>query len=285
MKAPTIARAATLLLAGLLAGLPVVGLAQGDGDGLRMAKALFFDRKYVEARKAWQAILGSATGAQADQAAYWVARCSENLGENERAMKEYGDFLGRKPQDKTLLDEAKTSRVALAARLYKAGQRQHLPVLETALTDGSKTVRLYAALQLAGLGAPVGSKAVPTLLTIIETERDEDLVERAKLALLKADPQALARLTKKGQSAPSVSGKWVRVKIYERGKKDPSVSLNVPMVLAEMLYKSLPEDAREDLRREGYDAESFWERLRRLPPTEILTIEGDDGERIQIWIE
>ena len=40
-----------------------------------------------------------------------------------------------------------------------------------------------------------------------------------------------------------------------------------------------------NLRKEGYDARTFWERLKKTGPAEILTIEGDDGERIQVWIE
>lgn len=259
-----------------------VAARAGDPEKLRTAKALFFDRKYTEARKAWQDILTSATGLQADQAAYWIARSSENLGESERALKEYADFLARKPQDKVLAEEARTSRIGLAAKLYKAGSRQHLPLLETALTDASKTVRYFAALRLADLGLEVGKKAVPVLKRILEEEKDEDLRERAKLALLKLDPQSLSGFA---PSAGISGGRFVRLRIYESGKAEPTVSLNFPLVLAEMLFKSLPEDAKRDLKREGYDAGNFFERLKRLPPTEILTIEGDDKERIQIWIE
>ena len=32
-------------------------------------------------------------------AAYWVARCSENLGESERALREYDEFLALRPKD------------------------------------------------------------------------------------------------------------------------------------------------------------------------------------------
>ena len=65
----------------------------------------------------------------------------------------------------------------------------------------------------------------------------------------------------------------------------PKVTLNLPMTLAELLFKSLPEDAKRDLRRKGYDADNFWDQLKKLGPTEIIDIEGDDGEKIQIWIE
>ena len=139
----------------LLGLVPVAG-AQPDPDRLRAAKELVFDKKYAEARAAWQQILATAQGADAETAAYWVARCSESLGENERALREYGQFLDRKPADRTLAEEARTSRIGLAPELVKAGQRQHLGVLTAALSDPSKTVRYYAALQLSGLGKDAG---------------------------------------------------------------------------------------------------------------------------------
>ena len=52
-----------------------------------------------------------------------------------------------------------------------------------------------------------------------------------------------------------------------------------------MAFKSLPDDARSELKKKGYDADNFWERLKKLGPTEIVSIVGDDGEKIQIWIE
>lgn len=268
----------------VVAALASAAYGQGDPEKLHTAKALFFDRQYAEARKAWQDILAGSTGMQADQAAYWIARSSENLGESERALKEYGSFLARKPLDRALAEEARTSRIGLAARLYKAGTRQHLPLLETALTDSSRTVRYFAALQLADLGPEVGKQAVPVLQQILEKETDPDLRDRAKLGLLKVDPRSLSGLGNEPAGGGG-GGRFVRLRIYESGRAEPSVSLNFPLVLAEMLFKSLPEDAKRDLKREGYDADNFFARLKKLPPTEILTIEGDDKGRIQIWIE
>ena len=118
--------------------------AQPDAERLKSAKALFFDRKYAEARQAWQTILAGARGAQADGAAYWVARSSENLGEDERALKEYGAFLARRPTDRALAEEARTSRVGLAARLYKAGRTQHLPVLRYYPPEEFDEIKRYA---------------------------------------------------------------------------------------------------------------------------------------------
>ncbi len=261
-----------------------LALAQ-EADRLRTAKTLYFvDRKYAEARQAFQAVKGQG-GPDASEASYWIARCSESLGEHERALGEYGAFLAARPKDRTLAEEARTSRVGLATRLYKAGAKQHLAILTEALADPAKTVRYFAALQLSTLGE-AGRPAVPVLKRIVADEKDEDLVERAKLGLLRLDPTALAPAP--GLSAaprPRRDAGWIRVRIYEKGGSKPKVSVNLPVALAEMVFKSLPDDVRGELRHKGYDADNFFERLRTLGPSEIITIEGDDGERVEIWLE
>jgi hypothetical protein len=273
-----------------LGALPLLALlaaanvhAQVDAERLRAAKTLFFDRKYTEARQAW-ATLVDAKGPEAEAAGFWMARCSENLGESERALGEYNAYLNRRPTDPALAEEARTSRVGLAARLYKAGEKGHLPILKEALGDPSKTVRYYAAFQLGGLGPGVGQPAVPVLKRILEEEKDEDLVERAKIYLLRLDPGALTRARPVPGLAPREAG-WLRVRIYSRGQSRPEVSINLPMALAEMVFKSLPDEVRTELGHRGYEAGRFWEQLKKLRPAEILSIEGKDGDRVQIWIE
>jgi tetratricopeptide (TPR) repeat protein len=271
--------------------VPASVLAQADPSlDLARAKALFFDRDYARAREAWQSVAASG-GRDAEAARYWVARCSEGLGENARALAEYDQFLASRPSDRTYVEEAKTSRIALAVKMAKSGEPQRAAIAREALSDPSRTVRYFAALQLASLGPDAGRKAVPVLQEIIERERDDDLVERAKLALLRVDRDALARATgarSHRTEPPPRSGRearWVRVRIYEKGSPHPQVAINLPVALAELVFKSLPEDAVADLRKEGYDAASFWQKLKKLGPTEILTIEGDGGERIQVWLE
>jgi tetratricopeptide (TPR) repeat protein len=280
--------------------------APPDVERVRTAKTLFFDRKYAEARQAWE-VVRAARGPDAEAAAYWVARCSENLGENDRALKEYDAFLALSPRDRALTEEARTSRVGLAAKLYKAGRKDRAQILKDALGDPNKTVRYYAALQMSGLDAPMGKLAAPVLRRILEQEKDADLVDRAKLGLLRWDPAALggaapgersgpgggvtatARSTPGGspvaRSSDGREAHWVHIRITEKGGRKPKVSINLPFGLAEMLYKALPEDAKADLRRKGYDAATFWDSLRKLGPSEILSIEGDEGERIEIWTE
>jgi len=276
-------RVAALLLAALL--LPAGALAQADEEKLRAAKALFFDRQYAQAREEWQAVRASGRGPDAQAALYWVARCSESLGESERALGEYAQYLASRPADRALVEEAKTSQVALAVKQAKAGRTQHLALARAALADPNRTVRYFAALQLASLGTREGKAAVPVLQEILEQEKDEDLVERAKLALLRLDRTALAESSPPSPRRGGREASWVRVRIYEKNMSKPEVSINLPVALAELVFKALPDDAVADLRKEGYDARTFWERLKKTGPAEILTIEGGDGERIQVWIE
>jgi hypothetical protein len=271
----------------VLALAPVAAFGQTEpSDRLRVAKALFFDNKYAEAREQWLQIK-KAGGQDAEPAAFWVARCSEKLGERARALAEYAEYLAKRPADAALVEETRTSRIALATRLYEEGQRQHLPIVIDGLKDSSKTVRYFAAFQLASLGPAVGQPAVPVLKRMIAEERDDDLVERAKLKLLKLDPDALAGVSR--TPAPSTpSGRaatWIRVRITDKGSSEPKVSINLPLALADLVFKSLPEDALRDLKLKGYKPDNFWEKLKQMGPTDIIEIVGDEGERIKIWIE
>jgi tetratricopeptide (TPR) repeat protein len=265
--------------------LPAAAWPQRDAETLRNAKTLFFDRQYAEAREAWREVQSSGRGRDARAALYWIARCSEKLGESERALEEYRAYLDSHPSDRTFREEAKTSRVALAAKLHKSGQGQYLGVLHDALADSSRTVRYFAALQMASLGQEVGGPAVPVLQEILRDETDEDLVERAKLALLRLDRSALAGTASPPSRQEGRSAGWIRVRIWEKGSRKPQLSLNLPVFLADMVFNSLPDEARDELRQEGFDATSFWERLKRSGPTDILSIEGEDGSRIEVWIE
>lgn len=279
-----------LLLALALVAGAGSAFAQTDAERVRAAKALTLDRKYAEARTAWTAILGSAKGgADADAAAYWIARSSEKLGEHERAFREYGTFLARRPSDRSLLDEARTSRIGLAVRLYRAGQTSYVNVLHEGLTDSNKTVRYFAALQLGGLGAATSKRAVPVLQEILAQEKDDDLLDRARIVLLRLEPQALSaapphQLPKSLHPTPG-GARWLRVRVFERGRNEPQVSVNVPVALAEVLFESLPDEARVELKKKGYDAENFWRKLKQLGPTEIVEVKGEDGSVVKVWLE
>jgi hypothetical protein len=271
------------LLAAALLLHAVAVCAQTDAERVRAAKALTLDRKYAEARQAWTALLGSARGPDADAAAYWIARSSESLGEHERAFKEYGTFLARGSADRSKVSEARTSRIGLATKLYRAGQGSYVTVLQGGLKDADKTVRYYAALQLGGLGAPASKDALPVLREMLANEADPDLLDRVRIVLLRLDSRSLSAPSQARSAGPTV--RMLRVRVYERGQEKPKVSINLPVALAEMFFESLPDDAKKELKHKGYDQDNFWPRLKSLGPTEVIDIEGEDGGRVKVWLE
>lgn len=271
-----LAAAVALLLA---AGGP--SWAASTSEALARAKTLTFDRDYAAARDAWQAVYDGGGG---EAALYWIARCSESLGESKRALAEYGRYLAAKPADATLAEESQTSRVSLAVRLYRSGQKETLPIAVEALKSSSRTVRYFAALQVSSLGEMAGRPAIPVLQKIIADERDADLVERATLALLRLDARALPREAPPTRKAPA-GRLWIKVRIQEAGEKTPGVSLDLPLALAELVFKSLPDAAQVELRGKGFDAPRFLEQLKDLGPEGIVDIKGQDGARVRVWIE
>ena len=279
MQALRRALAALCVAACLATALSRPAVAQG-GDAAtaaNAAKALYFDRKYDAARQAWSAV-ARGTGSEGITALYWIAQCSEKLGEDERALGEYLKYIQKRPAGQ-LSEDARTSRVRIATRLVKAGKEQHMALLTEGLADSNRTVRYYSALQMCSLGAPKGSPAIGALQALVRDERDSDLVERAQLCLVKLGAASQAR-----SSAPQgEAGRWFRVEVVRAGKKEVSVSM--PLGLADLVLKSLPEDALVELRKKGFNTENFMGNLKNYSGGPLVDIVGDDGERIRIWIE
>lgn len=284
----------------------ITSLSFAETD-LNEAKALFFDRKYEESRAKWGEIAASSKGASSEAASYWIARCSESLGESERAFREYGAFLDLPPSDARLAEEAEISRIGLATKLTRAGKPGFLTAAMRSLGDDRASVRYFGALQVASLPkASDARKAVVVLREIVTSSKDADIVERAKLQLLRLEPASFsvppARATVRPGATPTpqrgVAGssgssssereprgtaRLLRIRITKDGKQN--VSVTVPFSLAEFVFNSLPDATKRGLELKGYDSEGFWKRLRTLNIREIVSVVGEDGEKIEIWIE
>lgn len=266
---------------------------------LTEAKALFFDRKYEESRVKWQEI-AALKGPTSEAATYWIARCSESLGETERAFREYGAFLDLPPTDTRLAEEAEISRIGLATKLTRAGKPGYLTAVLRSLGDERPSVRYFGALQVGSLPSlPDARKATTVLREIVKSSKDADIVERAKLQLLRLEPKSLAQAppppagpsstpaprgsVRAPEKEPVGPARLLRIRITKDGKQ--SVSVTVPFSLAEFVFGSLPDSAKRGLETKGYDADGFWKRLRTLNIKEIVSIVGEDGETIEIWVE
>jgi hypothetical protein len=217
---------------------------------LNEAKALFFDRKYEESRTKW-AEIAAAKGPSSEAATYWIARCSESLGESERAFREYGAFLDLPPTDARLAEEAEISRIGLATKLTRAGKAGYLTAVLRSLGDDRAPVRHFGALQVASLpNLPDARKATAVLREIVKSSKDTDIVERAKLQLLRLEPRSLAEVSPPREPRPASTprvaarptekkepegmARLLRIRISKGGKQ--TVAVTVPFSLAEFVF-------------------------------------------------
>jgi hypothetical protein len=131
--------------------------------------------------------------------------------------------------------------------------------------------------------------AVPVLKEIVQNEKERDLVDRARIALLRLDPQSLSRPTplpeqKRKSSSDRANTVMFHLVVYQEGSTLPTVELNIPVSLAQLAIAALDESAKAEIRKKGIDVDNIWEDLKRLGPTNILSFR--DGKKfVKIWIE
>jgi len=270
-----------------------------DQELLNQGKVLMFDRKWDEARMVFQQLVQQfPSSAFAPQAVYFQARCLQFQGKPEAALQGYEAFLQKYPGDPALAGEANTSMVELAALLFERGNPTFKDRLVKALSDPNKDVRYFAAIRVAGLkDRYLDSMAAPVLGDIVKRESERDLVDRARIALLRISPKSFEtqveelpkQVERKGEktvprTTSSTEGRMFHVLVYRQGMSEPAVELNLPLSLAELALAALDESAKAEIRRKGFDLDNVWESLKRLGPTNILTIR-DQGKIIKLWIE
>jgi tetratricopeptide (TPR) repeat protein len=298
MRSRTVASMILALLLGVVLGGASEPLGR-DQELLNQGKVLMFDRKWDEARLVFQQLVQQhPSSAFAPQAVYFQARCLQFQGKAENALQGYEAFLQKYPGDPVLTGEARSSMVELAALLFERGNLAYRDRLVKALSDPNKDVRYFAAIRVAGLkDRYLDSMAMPVLGDIVKRESERELVDRARIALLRISPRALETRVEETpkaverrrehptpKPASASESRMFHVRVYKDGMSEPAVELNLPLSLAELAVAALDESAKAEIRRKGFDLDNVWESLKRLGPTNILTIR-DQGSTIKLWIE
>ena len=84
------------------------------------------------------------------------------------------------------------------------------------------------------------------------------------------------------------AGRALRIEITEAGKDRPTVKLNLPLSLVEMLIDIVEIDEGDMSIREGVirpgDEKIDVRKMLALPPTEFVVIEDEDA-RVKIWLD
>ena len=270
-------RFVTILLCGLLAGTLA---AQADRSVFEKAKLLIFDKQWAAALvQLDEVITRYPDGRYYATALFYRGKCQEELGARKSAVESYERFI-KNSAGSNLAEEARISILDLAAALYQAGDKGYLQKILAMLDDENRVVAYYAAFKLSYLPErKAASRALPVLLSILEKEKDEELRDRAKIAVMRLDPTRLKGAEGPGREA---GGKMLRIRVLEGKNRQATVSLNIPLALADLAIQSLSVEQKRALQKKGYNPDQVLARL----TGQGLKIEVQDEESVfQIWVE
>ncbi|MFA4925251.1 MAG: hypothetical protein WC524_01200 [Candidatus Aminicenantales bacterium] len=254
-----------------------------DEQLLQEAKLLIFDKKWGQAEQKLSELLNRYPHSTFyAQALFYKGKClSEQPGKELQAWQAFEEFLNRRDKPESLVEEAQISSLDLASNLYNHGQTSFGRVLTDRLNDQSRVIRYYAAFKLSYLSDKnLASRAVPVLKQLMAEEKDQELVDRAKIALLRISPESFKDLQ---SSSESGDHRLIKIRIYEKGKKTASVSVNFPLALADLALQAMPEEDKNRIRQKGYNLDRLLDDLAKSRE-KLVRIE-DEGNLIEIWIE
>jgi tetratricopeptide (TPR) repeat protein len=271
-------------------GIMVLGLvclqaraqAPADEKLFQDAKILLFDEKWDEARQRLDDLLADyPNSALVPQAVFYRAKClAKQKGKQREALRAYEDYLRLPDKNRSFMEEAETSIIDLSFDLASKGEKSYLSEIEERLQSPNRVVSYYAAFKLSQAGDnSMAAKAIPVLKRIIEEEKDSDLRDRARIALMRVSPSSLKDVEDREGGG---EGRVLKIRVMVEGEKEPVFSINIPWVLADLALQAIPEEDRASLREAGYDLDKIIDQLTRLK----AKIEIANQERvIKIWID
>jgi hypothetical protein len=256
-----------------------------DETLFREAKLLVFD-------KDWKAALvklddlreKNPNSPYAGQALFYKGECLSGLGGRERdALRAYKDYIRLADAKPSLVEESEGSIIDLAFALYESGDASALRDIEGRLGHDNKVVRYYAAYKLSLVSdKKTAAKAAPVLMRIVETEKDPELLDRARIALLRVSPESLKSV--EDRKPTSGSPRMLKIRVWNKGQKEAAFALNIPLALADLALGAMDEEDKAAIRKKGYDLSKIMNELAKSKES-ILRIAGDDGSVIEIWID
>ncbi|MGD8535058.1 MAG: tetratricopeptide repeat protein [Candidatus Aminicenantes bacterium] len=256
--------------------------AQPDEKLFEEAKILIFDKEWKKAQEKLEQLMDEYPDSRwFSQAMFYRAKCLKEQGGKERdALKAYQEYLKRKDRSRSLIVDAEGDIIELAYELYEKGRRSYLSEIEERLAHSNRVVRYIAAIVLSQVeDKRTAAQAVPVLKEIIQKEKDDELRDRAKIALLRIDPDALRDLE---DEIPERRARLLKIRVWKHGKL--TLKINIPWGLADLVFGSMSEEEKAELRKEGYDLDTITKTL--MEEGGIIEIENpEEGTVIKIWIE
>jgi hypothetical protein len=278
-----------MVLAVLLAGARTAAAQTGDEErDLREIKLLIFDEEWTEALSRLDSFIKEdPSETRLVPALYYRAKCLEKIGgRDEDALRAYQSYLDREDRNRSLGADAEASIIDLVVKIYERGDRSYLPEIEERLSRSDKDIRYYAALRLSAIkDKKAASKSVPVLKKMLAEEKDPELLDRAKIALLRVDPDALAGAPdRRDERSGERRARFFHLQILNAGTKKAELSLNLPFALADLALAGMSQKDKSLLQDRGYDIDRILRELKSGGT--ILEIKDEkEGVIIKIWID
>jgi tetratricopeptide (TPR) repeat protein len=288
MKKAAVTILAVLVLGSVLAAPGRAAAQSPTGESLfREAKLLVFDKSWEEALDKLEELIDRfPESSLAGQALFYKGECLGALrGRQREALRAYKAYIRLEEAKPSLVEESEGSIVDLAFDLYEAGDASALREIEDRLDHENKVVRYYAAYKMSLVpDKKLAAKAAPVLSRIIETEKDKELLDRARIALMRVSPESLRSAEDRQPRTTVQTARTLHLRIRAAGRKEPVFSLNIPFALADLALSALDEEDKAALRKKGYDVNRIINDVAKSKDS-LLRIVGEDGTVFEIWID
>lgn len=263
--------------------LQIHAKTEPDEKLFREAKILIFDKEWKSAQEKLEELLrGYPESRWYSLGLFYLAKClQEQKGKEEEALSVYKSYIELEDRNNSLAEESEVSLIDLANALYNKGQKSFLREIEIRLSSSNKVIKYYAAFKLSYIkDKKVAAKAIPVLKEIINKERDDELRDRAKIAMLRINPEALKDFEEDRYERRAII---LKIRVYESATKKTRFSLNIPWALADLVFGAIGEEEKDLMRERGYDLDRIRNELTRFRGN-IIIIEGDKIT-IKMWID
>ena len=218
-------------------------LATDEGELFDRARRLFFDKQWERALDLFNEILEKPkAGKYSDKSLFFKGRCLEELGRLKDSLGIFELYLdaGKSPSFK---EEARVSIIDIAFALYEKGERDYIKKIYPFINDSSHLIaHYYAGFKLSyAEDKEISMKGAPILMKIIREENDRGLINRAKIALLRIDPELLKEI----DSGEKLTGRILHIEIYDKRKKRITSLISIPVDLADLTIGALDPESKE----------------------------------------
>ena len=254
---------------------------QTGEDLFQEAKILIFDKKWEAAQEILDKILEDFRDRPCySQALYYKAKCLEKQRAKElEALQVYKSYTALKGANKNLVEESEVAVIDLSFRLYEKGKISFIKEIEKSLESKNRVIRYYAAVKLGYVDNKKRAKrGLPVLKKILKEENDDELRDRAKLAILRIDPEGLNDFIP-DRYEPQIS--IFSIEVIKEGVV--SFSLNIPWSLADLAFSAIPEEEKALMKREGYDLDKIIKELARFKGN-VIEFRNNDTI-VRLWVK